>query len=489
MVKIIILLVVLFLLQLTQVQAVAPQDYSYEQDVVNGYTDYSFMYDLTVLDAATEYSFTFSIVENDGITVVQNLQTIYVTGVTSYLLNFYGQGQPYQIVHAGPTIVRDNYGKIIGRGFIAKPPTDIFSTEAEKRVGIAAAPYQAVAISGYQHYNQSTTPVTTISSDYTLLHYSMPSADYGCYLTGDNKISMHSLIDDVIVAEFPIQELALYNRGTGTTFVGQELLACAESGKSFVVLNTSGNLPSFVDAYLDALNFATGDNPHRLTVDTGIYDYAILDSIDGVERAGESVWIVSSEVPEWTITTRNVVAGGTQKVVITAIDENVWDSYFEQRLNDYVQDDVDTENHTFAESRTISYTTDSTPNALIFVTYYREATALEYYATPEDFNFVSTIVYATTARIHLDQFIIDRIDESPIDNNILKLLLLGGLLAVAMIFFARRSLQLTLLISIVVIFLGMLTLQLPLWANILLGFLEFMLFVMLTRTGSGTTDE
>lgn len=299
-----------------RVDAQVAASYTWEYDNQNFYRDYGITYYMTGLTSGAEYRWTYSLLDNSGLVIdVIAERSLVATGVTE-TVNISRDTFPANTF--GPVRVTDNYGNTLATHFLADEFPNFPGTfeweqsngntaENEKQSPGAlyssgpciAPPYNETLNNGWQHTGRSCSVATT-PGGYLLLHYRMDLADYG---TGDTI--QFQLIEpetlDVFVVD--IDEMVDYNASGRTgPILGSSL--GSQQTHNFVVLNTSGSTPPFIDPVISNLAFTSGQNPHRASFDPGAYTCTREDSVGTWVSDCESLFLVSNapDGNEWRLT-------------------------------------------------------------------------------------------------------------------------------------------------------------------------------------------
>ncbi len=464
------------------------EDYTFSYSSTNVYVSQSLTYTISALDASTEYRFSLYIMRRDLPAIVESIvQTQSCTGSTSCTIGF----KLFELVPTNtfaPAQVRDNFGQLLGEHFLA-PGVDIApwatnqQNPADEKTVISegARPLFAAAL-GVNHFEllvENGERIITTIGDYTLMHYRTSLADYQNEFI---EINVASAASDS-QAYFHVEEFVEYNRHSSNPSISSQNI------HSFIVLNTSGVLPVFVDQAQNAAFTGLYDNPHTLTMGTGIYNYARLDGAASVKSYGESVWIVSSRKPDWTSTVRPSI-GITRNQVVTlrAVEQAVYDAYpdltlLDCELGDPVAscDTVDSTDYSFLTSRNVAFAVDGTPIENNFVLWQRNATSWQYGQPLTKTNlYFESGSYDIVPIVGLDERIADIVADSGVDQGTMFLiffLILNMLTYIALFAMNLRSPMLYGLVflgfGVMFMFSGWFTT----WIAIIMGFL--MVIVML----------
>lgn len=317
----------------------APQDYTATYNVTNVYTNHTLNYNLSGLDSATQYTFQFQLMDeaNNFLDVIDT--SIIGPGVTTatFGTDFASRETAY-----GPLRVIDNFQQVLGKHFVAPAYA---SPWISPQYGIGDVPYQPNNAHGFQHPIEDHTAVLTVHGDWTLLHYNIGALAPPT----DRFIRLMDSSSHATVATFSVDELYNYNRQDGTTW------SPTFEGISFVVLNTDGSVLPFINETEDTSSFlGVYANPHELSINTGVYQYAAYNGAGVFQTAGESVWIVSSATDgtEWDVGLKSpsVAPGGQQCASLYQTTSAVFNGYPDQLLADSssgLSDDTDYSFDTF----------------------------------------------------------------------------------------------------------------------------------------------
>lgn len=407
----------------------APQEYLWEYNVTNVYTNHTLSYDVSSLDTATQYTFQFQLLDTSG--NVKNIveTSIIGPGVTtdSFGTDFAGYEDVY-----GPLRVIDQFGQVLGEHFVAPAYLDDWQSNgtnpAADKQGIGDVPYvEENADSGYQHPVRDHTAVLTRVGEWTLLHYRL-----GALVPPTNrKIVIFDSETATEVAEFDMDELYQYNQhvdSTDTAFVGI----------SFIVLNTSGDAPNFINESQDAAAFTdvNFDNPHELELGAGLYQYARYDLTDVLISFGESVWVVSNNVAEWTVAVKkpSVQEGGQQCLDLRQYTQEVFTDYPDQLVTDSSVGDVDDTNYDFDTFRKVCYSAGTEAQSPALATWeWKAFDMVEPSIDVDDFAFEIGASYTISNPMQFDA--IDTLGNGltafGLDSTLGNLVaMLGGMLAV-----------------------------------------------------------
>lgn len=356
-------LIAIIVISNTGAASAAVQDYTSSYSSTNMYVSQRLTYTLSGLDAGTEYTWSLQMMRIDFPSAVDfTAQTLSCTGSTSCSLHF----NLYEILPTtafGPARVLDNFGQVIGEHFfspgvdIAPWATDQQNPADEKTVISNGARPLFTAALGVNHFELlggevGNRIITTVGS-YTLLHYRTSLADYQ-----DERIEINvaSAASDT-QARFDVEEFVEYNRHSSNPSISSQNI------HSFVVLNTDGVRPIFVNQLQDAAFSGNFDNPHTLTMSPGMFNYARLTGAGAVKSYGESVWMVTTVIPDWAGTARNQVGvGRNQFATLIAVEQAVYDAYPDITLLDCEAGDPiascdieDTTDHPFATSQDVTF--------------------------------------------------------------------------------------------------------------------------------------
>ena len=312
-----------------------------------------------------------------------------------------------------------------------------------------------------------------------MMHYRTSLADYQDEFI---EINVASAASDS-QAYFHVEEFVEYNRHSSNPSISSQNI------HSFIVLNTSGVLPVFVDQSQNAAFTGIYDNPLTLTMGAGIYNYARLDGASSVKSYGESVWIVSSRKPDWTSTVRPSI-GITRNQVVTlrAVEQAVYDAYpdltlLDCELGDPIAscDTVDSTDYSFLLSRDVAFAVDGTPIESNFVLWQRNATSWQYGQPLALTNlYFESGSYDIVPIVGLDERIADIVADSGVDSGTMFLIFFLILNMVTYIALFAMNLRSPMLYGLIFLGYGVMFMfsgWFQTWIAIIMGFL--MIIVML----------
>lgn len=168
----------------------------------------------------------------------------------------------------------------IMKGYVAEPPSEDFRSSGVNRgsyeaVGMGTVVYNSNG-EGYLHDEENHTQVLTEYGDYMLLHYRFPSASK----SDEHIIRIFDENNQEIELEISTKDIY--------EFQGND---DAKARRSFILVNTNGEIPAFVDDRADT-SFTVRDNPFKAQVEKGVYSYELEDTVNNEYYKGESVWLV-----------------------------------------------------------------------------------------------------------------------------------------------------------------------------------------------------
>lgn len=314
----------------------APQDYSYTFNYTNLYADYTLRYEFSGLDTDTQYTFILELLDRTTGGVTSTLSPVHIVGPGVATATF--EHWPWPLDKLAPFRVKDQYDQILGYHFLSPIPDTDWDGDGQAdegdRTAIGLLPFSGAVLNGIKHVPTQPSLVTTRENDISVLHYQIPtsSTDYE-----DQYISLGSTFDGASIATFSYDELVDYNR--------PDSCVCTETidgewYREFVVINTSGNRPFYINLEQEQEAFdGVVDIPHYLEVDPGGYDYSKVESNGDLVALGDGVWVVSEsnqDFTDWKIAllSNSVPVGGKQKAFLSSQSELVWLSFIEQYLTD-----------------------------------------------------------------------------------------------------------------------------------------------------------
>lgn len=417
-IRIFILAAIITLLAIpAQKTALAAPPYDYDYGATNVYNTFDLTYSFSNLDPDLTYIWYIYMVDPvTGFRTDQLASRVHLPdGVTTTALWVYGASTPdkYPKGYSGPLQVIDHYGNILGRHYVTPSPfafgavepwtnPDWYDTSGntdrdEKQLiapenvlaGECQSPlYAAINADGW-HHTKTPCTVLTQQGDYALLHYII---DFNLYPAGtDDFITINGITTgslNIIVFD----DIVEYSTGGNGTF-------SSPGGISFLVLNTAGTTLPFIDQTLSDASFVSGDDPHTLDMDSGVYSCERNETAFAWISDCESVWIVSEDPDgmEWGIEAgaENVGENGTQIVTTTAVTEEVWNAYHGfQEVEDIVSGYNDSTVYSFRTQGIHTYTVASTAQAAVEVTWTQRATLLATnLSTEEEMEFIVSDFY------------------------------------------------------------------------------------------------
>jgi hypothetical protein len=391
--------------------------------------------------------------------------------------------------------VVDNFGRVLGHHVIAPAPYFLWTTsggttDEDFKTAINRIPYVPLYNSaGFQHVSFTTVQVASSVGDYALLHYRISDDD-----PIDENIEVRNVEAGGLLATYDLLDLANYQQHEDLF----PLTPSTQNRNSFVVLSTDGIRPPFIDPEQEAYAFVTQDNPHLLTAPLGIYNYA-RETLPGVLlEYGESVWVVTSGnslISEWSMTVReNVKEGFDQTVILNTKTSAVWDGYDVTTLEDDNEGSLTIPGVYEASFENIYAAGVASPG--VSVIWNAEATTLDWYSTPGDFDFQVFEIYIILAdlpwEVELTNLISDRAASTGWDRNVLVMGIM--LFLILFILFLARGFGvanrgLAIWAFLIVTGITLIRGYLDLWAGIPLAFVMLFVFVFTIRGSRSEMGE
>ena len=289
-------------------------EYIYTVNTVNLYGGDILLYEFTDLEPFTTYTFKINSLTDEG----QFFQNI-----TTKIVNSNGDGEgsfTYTFSNSAfyPFEVRDNdINYRLLTHFVAPRPSYLY-TVADHRseyngsvISVGAGNVVYNNVSGLLHDPYQPTQCLYEYGDYILVHYSIPDPEDQIY-----GIVIKNLYTGATVGIMSSDDLYNFNKGLGY------------AKRNFVVISTNGEKPLFIDSWNELLSY-TGDNWDNFVMESGAYDYALLE-LGGEDYAiGESVILIGDEAVEWALTANSatVTEGSNQTWTFTVNTPEIWDSY------------------------------------------------------------------------------------------------------------------------------------------------------------------
>ena len=355
--------------------AQAPENYGAEFSSTNFYAnDVPLTYYFSGLDVNTSYSWLLQAINEDG-SSGQAFEWKTSLGSTTATVIWRGSNGDLDdvngLVYEGALRVIDSFGQVQGIHYTTSGCSDTLDVQcgfakpdwlyngtavnpAGARFGIGKRGWvlRDENPEGYFHTTKEPGLVTVDRGDTIFLHYSSglsPATD---------EYYIYDLNGSAVMARFRIQDLIDYN-----TDVRNSVLTPWHVTESFVVLNINGAfLANMNQVQEDAAFEQSGslDNPHKLDLPIGAYDYEQRNNVNIWQNDGESILFVGSTAPiEWGIKNgQNTVGEAAQlRVELESATEAIYDAgYSDHRLDDSCQGLVDASDYAFQIRRHYAYT-------------------------------------------------------------------------------------------------------------------------------------
>ncbi len=363
--------------------AQAPSQYSAEYNITNLYTTEScLVYFFDGLDAATQYTWLLRTLDENGggEHALGNKQFIGGTSTTEQWC-----GPDFErangTLYSGPAMVQDTWGQVQGIHYLLPGCVDTLTvcflvnpqdwhvqgsavSLDDERVGIGDNIYIDVDLNDEDYFHPIDAPerVSVQQGEHIFLHYRQidPST---------RLIRIYNKNSSTVLYEIEVQDLIDYNTDLRNTVAITPFFV----DSSFVVLNTSGIKPKWVNTTQELVSFeaaGSGDNPHTMSFDLGAYDYELTASGGAWISDGESTLLVTRATGgnlsrEWAIQGPTAVhATGTMGVELFSLTEGVWNSgYQNHELEDSLIGVIDSADYSYEFSRLDTFTAFSVQQA------------------------------------------------------------------------------------------------------------------------------
>ncbi len=350
------------------VYAQSPANYTAEYGVTNFYTDDAVLeYHFAGLDVTEHYQWVMRGINQDGtpgeiISVKNSLGSAAVTITWTSLAGDFllANGLP----HVGAAEVADHFGQIQGVHFMLPGCNLILSLECSNadwlqggaavssplaRVGIGPSMNQfPLNADGYFHIYTDPVSVLTRQGGVSFLHFK--------FLVGSvDEFRIYNKNSPAVAYTISHEDLEAYN-----TDDRNSVLTPYNPTNSFVVLNTNGVRPQYINRVQDLIAWSNGDNPHTLQVPTGAYDYTYHDSFGVWVADGESTWLVGNNptIEFWSVSVQEHVSeSGQLRQTFISETLGIWESgYINHELNDSLMGLIDSDDYAYAKRRSYEYT-------------------------------------------------------------------------------------------------------------------------------------
>ena len=354
--------------------AQAPENYNAEYSSTNFYAnDVPLTYHFSGLDTATSYSWLLQAINSDGSTG-QAFEWKTSLGSATATVTWSGSGGDFDdvngLVYEGALRVIDSWGQTQGIHYTTAGCSDTLDVQcgfakpdwlfngsainpAGQRFGIGKRGWVLRDLNDEDYFHTIKEPglVTVDRGETIFLHYSAGAS------VPTDRYYIYSMEDSSVLAQFQIQDLIDYN-----TDVRNSVLTPWHVTESFVVLNTDGSFLPNMNQIQESAAFEQGgsfDNPHKLDLPIGAYDYEQRTSVNIFRNDGESVLLVSAAAPvEWAISNNQNSVGeaGNLRVELESATEAIYDgSYSDHRLDDSVLGIVDAADYEYQNRRHYAY--------------------------------------------------------------------------------------------------------------------------------------
>jgi hypothetical protein len=279
-------------------------------------------------------------------------------------------------------ITADNYGHVLSRFIVAERATE-YLTNGLPSFGVSIGKSEGDSIhnipldaNGFRHKVFPTQ--ITDQGFYGYLHFILDNASPDDYV-------VVSRVNGAEVAIFSVDDLLFYNYNNAI---------------SFVAINTSGEVLPFIDPIHDSISWLYGDNPHLLELESGMYEYAIVNSSDAVRKAGDDIWIVTPPFQDTLMAIHaidEVRVSRQQTAKILWFCEACWTDYPNQFLYDQAENInpilLDNVEYAYKASRAFRWTVSDTVEDNVEILYRRTADSLKYGQNPSHFIFEIEFIY------------------------------------------------------------------------------------------------
>ncbi len=331
-------------------------DYTVNWNITNFYDTDTLAFVFTGLDVSSSYRWTVQMVDtNNGEPFIDVGHYTHVPGTasdgfiigpgSSPILTSLGDW-PFEFT--GPVQVKDNWGQIIFKGFLAPHPDLYFPGAWESGTGNNAyvdkvvagrathvspvfnAVYNDVNADGWHYQKNRFSGNSIIVDDFGLMHFNLDCATFvaGGYTTERFKIYTFAGTE---IADIHLNELLNYQQQDTAWPPASCTASNSSQFESFVVLNTSGDELPFINNTRANLIFTAGANPHTLDIAPGAYYIQKRDAADAHVADGEAPLLITENGNgvEWSIEigSGTVSAGGNQTMIFKASTVSLWDNY------------------------------------------------------------------------------------------------------------------------------------------------------------------
>lgn len=247
--------------------------------------------EVTGAEADEEYTFAVEEITENG-NFDRNITTFTETAdsngnlTVEYTFNEQnGEGYPYRLqdVERGETLMK---------GFVADTPHEEFRDSNDNRgsfdaVAFGNVVYNDDSFNNLMYDGDNPNQSVVQQGDYILLHYRLPIASQD----DEHRINIASENTESELGYISSKDIYDFQGGDDT---GER--------RSFLVLNTDGSIPAFIDDNTDTSFDDSTLNPFEANLSKGVYTAMLEDTVDDEEYLSENPLFVSDvEEEEWQL--------------------------------------------------------------------------------------------------------------------------------------------------------------------------------------------